>query len=677
MDYVPEYPVSSSVIQTYRDGLWGKHEYSRWPQDLVKNMWHIACIPSHPESPDLPLVLWESLLPETHWKEDRTIGFNGIGYIVKETQDALTTASNAAIRRFESMYAPGKVHTYGLHLVRILRQVVDRMRYYPVVPGIAIAVAAHIQRVCLELAGLKTYAEVVAKRLESDDDYSRDILPVVGAFVRTGFDGQECVRVGLPTWVVRPLTHELAVWKVVECSHPSHIPSETPSNPPMSQDLRAVAEVSNAGGDWLSCMLLLVSEHVAGTHLARMSLAQVPNLSDDECEPGTKRPRLEAQVHLTLPTPRPTNSEGSKKSRRRRKGAQGPDRSRQLDESAHNPGPANSSQSFHSVSSRPPSDPTPHPSKSFTPSPFYEDYPVWATALRACSPLPRTANSAVYFYPPPFLLDTVCDEASLPPTCSHPEYARVDEKVTRYLHNFVRIREFCRLRLFDVTIAHEPLTIAEWRSALWGDYSIKPRPLRKEGTTSDARRSVRRQEERRGVSRLFGRVGHLPSYRGDETIEVYGCAVDRRTVSEVRTRVLWECHHVNFRAELLALDTQLVQKSSWSFRLRLEREFFVSKVWGPPSSIMSVFPTANDNDRRCRWLAPPDERCMSCMDYLRDFCAVLSYWPDCPDEVAQGLSEDAHEGQFGHVQRLAVNFYVQTFVKTYARLPIPPIPFRL
>ena len=147
------------------------------------------------------------------------------------------------------------------------------------------------------------------------------------------------------------------------------------------------------------------------------------------------------------------------------------------------------------------------------------------------------------------------------------------------------------------------------------------------------------------------------------------------TVGIVRNRVLWECHQVNFRAELLALDTQLVQKASWTFRLRLEREFFVSQVWGPPSSIMSVFPTDSGSDLLCRWLSPPDDLCMMCADTLRHFCAVLSSWPGCPEVIADGLPEDVQEGQFASVQKIAVNFYVETFVKTYARLPIPPIPF--
>ncbi|KAI1782415.1 hypothetical protein LXA43DRAFT_1104101 [Ganoderma leucocontextum] len=668
MDYVPEYPVESSIISTYSDGRWGKHEYSRWPQDIVRGMWHVACIPNAPSS-DVPDVLWETLLPETHWVEDPSIGFNGIGYIVPETKDALAAAARAAIRRFDGMQAPDNVMKYGRLLVLILRQVLERMESFPVAAGVAIAVAAHVQRVCLELAGLKTYAEVVVPRLESGRDYSADILPVIGTFVRDGSDALNCPRVGLPTWILRPLTHELPVWKVVECVPPSFAPSKT-SDPSIKQDPRFLAGVPNPTGNWLSTMLLRVSEQVAGTHLSQLSLAEVLNLSDDEAEPSSKRPRVDGGGRLVMPVPRPSASESSKKSKRRKKGRGGANVQRQ-------PVDAVGTSSGTPSSPAHPEPSTFHPSKSFTPSPFYDVSPVWTTALRAVSPVPRTLNSAVYFYPPPFLLDTISSVAALP-QCAHPEHARSDKKIHRYLHNLVRIREFCRVRMFDVTIANQPLTTAEWRAALWGDYQVKPPPRAIPGAPSDARRSARRQEERRGISRLFGRVGLMRSYRADETIDFLGSAIDLPRIAtdvQLRSRLLWESHEVNFRAELLTLDALMVQKPSWSFNNRLERESLVSTVWGPPASIMSVFPPGNDDVRVFRWHSPPGDGWMACRETLRNFATVLRRWPDCPDDVAEGVSHETTELEVARIQNLAVDFYVRTFVNHYARLPVPPIPF--
>ncbi|KAI1786199.1 hypothetical protein LXA43DRAFT_1099494 [Ganoderma leucocontextum] len=489
MNFVPEYPVESSVI-SFGDGQWGPHEYSRCPQDLVPGMWHVACIPS-PEASDLPSILWETLSPETHWVEDRSIGFNGIGYIARETQDALVSASTATIRRFEEMNAPENLKKHGRLLVIVLRQVVDHLRYHPVVPRVAVAIAAHAQRVCLELAGLKTYAEIILARLGSDRDYSMDVLPVVGAFVREGSDAEKCTRVGLPTWFLRPLTHELAVWKVVECKPRPAAPSASSSDPLIFQEHRLLAGVPNLTGNWLRYMLLLVSEHVTGTHLAQLSEAR--RASEDIREPLSKRLRLDGQCVLKMTPPNLSLSGSSKRSQKRLQGAV---KVSPLSPNCRQP-----------LVSRP-SDkdeisPSLHSSKHFTPSPFYHVPPVWVSALQAVSPVPRTPYSAKYFYPPP---------------------PRYHEKVHRYLRNLVCIREFCRVRMFDVTVANQPLTIVDWRAALWGDYQV---PAFTKGPSvthapSDKRRSAQRLEERRGISRLFGRMSHLPSCRGDGTIQFFG-----------------------------------------------------------------------------------------------------------------------------------------------------------
>ena len=326
--------------------------------------------------------------------------------------------------------------------------------------------------------------------------------------------------------------------------------------------------------------------------------------------------------------------------------------------------------------SPPPGAPNLHPSKSFTLSPFYHVPLVWATALQAVSPVPRAMTSATYFFPPPFLLDTVSSIAGLPPAYAHPERARHDEKVHRYIHNFIRIREFCRTRLFDVTIANEPLTIAEWRTALWGDYLVSYRPPSKTTGSSDYRRSVRRQGERKAVTRLFGNVAHFRSYCDDEVVQLGDTLVDLKVIAsnpDVRSYLLWETHEVNFRSELLCLDTLIVQKPSWTFGQRIHREFFVSRVWGPPSSIMSVFPNNGPRDHPFRWFSPPEQQWNHCRDTLRSFAEVLSAWPECPHDVCQGLPLDVSEEMFARVQAQAVEFYVCTFVKTFARLPTPPI----
>ncbi|KAI1796665.1 hypothetical protein LXA43DRAFT_1089747 [Ganoderma leucocontextum] len=684
MDYIPEYPVESLTVDSYSDGRYGNHEYSRWPQNLMRDMWHVACIPSKPLPPHVPAVLYETLFPETHWVQERTIGFSGVGYIVKETRDALLAAAESAIRRCEETKAPDNVAKHGRLLIRILRQVVDRMRFYPVTARVAIRVGAHVQRVCLELAGLKMYMEIVDPRLRSMHDCSTSILPVVGAFVREASDLQTCVRVGLPTWFLRPLTHELAIWEVVEC-RPAFFASHS------WQSIELLTSVPNPTKNWLSNMLLLVSEHITGTHLTPMNVAELPVVEDEENP--TKRRRVgegESEVSLGVAVAtQSTSSKKKKKSKRGRSNPQGEVQPVRVD-SALARAPSASTLPVDLELESPGPDPVaspslpagdPHPSKTFTPSPFYDVAPVWATALQAAPPLERSA--AHYYYPPPFLLDTVSSVAPLPTPCAHPERARTDEKAHRYLHNFVRIREFCRMRMFDVTIASEPLSNEEWRVALWGDYEPPKLSLSlpfefesSENLNWRSRRSKHRREGRNRIVRLFGTVAHFPSYHEDETVQLADVQVDIAAVGSnprVRAYILWETHEVNFRAELLCLDTLMMQKPTWSFSQKLQREFFVSRVWGPPSSIMHIFPNDGPRDRAFRWFSPPAREWKDSRETLWHFTQVLSSWPDCPDDVRQGFSREVSEEVFAGVQAHAVDFYVRVFVKTFGRLPIPPI----
>ncbi|EJF59526.1 hypothetical protein DICSQDRAFT_171926 [Dichomitus squalens LYAD-421 SS1] len=227
-----------------------------------------------------------------------------------------------------------------------------------------------------------------------------------------------------------------------------------------------------------------------------------------------------------------------------------------------------------------------HSARCLVLSPFVDLTAVWADALRAVSPVPPTANSALDFFPLPYLLDTVSDAVTPTPGCAHQDRVRVDGKVHRYLHNLLRIREFCRARLFDVSLDNRPLTIAEWRTALWGQYLAKS-SVRNGAEGADARRAKRRLEERNGIAALCHKVADMDSYNAHVVVEFRGLAVDLNMIAQdpsIRADLLWESHEVNFRAELLALDTLRVQKKDWMEINRWERKMLVSGVGGSSSS---------------------------------------------------------------------------------------------
>ncbi|EIW53630.1 uncharacterized protein TRAVEDRAFT_52750, partial [Trametes versicolor FP-101664 SS1] len=433
MDYVPEYPAECKVIETYADGRWGLREYSRWPQVLVPDMMHIPCIPRRPAMQSHK-VLWDNLLPTSAWEEDSLTGVRDLGYIKKDIRTRLTTAAEWQISKFELVLStmqdrPEQYCAHATVLVTILRQALDRMNKLPSAARTSIAVAAHAQRISLELAGMCTYLEVVHRRLSGGLDHSWEVLPVVGTFVREGTGAQTCTRIGLPTWFLQPLTHTVKIWRVVPLKTLPADMSGTPCEPPVYHEPGVVAGIANLTGNWQRVMVLAVSKLVCGTHVPDLQTTDTPAvMSIAEQRSEGKRARLDgSDVHSKHLDMRPavgSGQQGQKRKKNRR------DRRRQV---AADSGAAADALAVS----------LPQPSKSFIPLPFYHVPDSWARALQDVSPVPRLEASALYFFPPPFLLDTVSSQLPMPSECVCPTAARNDDKILRYLHNHLRIRRFC------------------------------------------------------------------------------------------------------------------------------------------------------------------------------------------------------------------------------------------
>ncbi|KAI1795369.1 hypothetical protein LXA43DRAFT_1091018 [Ganoderma leucocontextum] len=175
--------------------------------------------------------------------------------------------------------------------------------------------------------------------------------------------------------------------------------------------------------------------------------------------------------------------------------------------------------------------------------------------------------------------------------------------------------------------------------------------------TSDARRAKRRLGERNEISSLFYKVAHMDSYDEHAVVDFEGLAVNLSAITAnpaIRASLLWESHEVNFRAELLALDTLLVPQKNWMEIHRWEREMVVSGVWGPPSSAATVAAPTDRASRVFCWYSPPHEHWERGREQLRYFAQVLMRWPGCPEVVIQGSKRDKLlEGQYQDVQRQA------------------------
>ena len=290
---------------------------------------------------------------------------------------------------------------------------------------------------------------------------------------------------------------------------------------------------------------------------------------------------------------------------------------------------------------------------------------IWTSVLKKMGSLPQPRASVKYFFSPPWLLDALAG------------FETNSEKTARYLHQWASIRSFCRIRLFDKTVAGRPLTVSEWRDALWGDYEINEEAESASQPKGD-RWKVRR-EHQANIRRLFGQGQSLPSYCGDSQ-PLFGDSVVTRDTAfsdhNVYRRVVWETHETNWRCELLALDAVMTGSNEWTELLRWMRESLVSRVWGPGTSGLDVVPPVDEGGLPvfC-WFAPPEEGWESSRLHLSAFVEVLSRWPGCPRELHGTYQQVLNCGgdQFSRTLEAAVTFYIRTFVSKFDRLPVPPV----
>ncbi|KAI0352244.1 hypothetical protein OH77DRAFT_1428792 [Trametes cingulata] len=687
MDYVPQYPVERGIVKLYVDGRWGLREYSRWPQVLVDNMVHVACIPREPSSV-APEILWHHLT-SADWEEDSLTGVPGYGFIKESIRTKLVRAAKIAFTEWRQVLRKGGpshlvcYRDHGNVLLLALRHAVDHIERLPSTRTICIHVAAHVQRICLELTGLCTYINVVVPRLTFPSEPPWPLLPVMGAFVQDPSAAQMCTSIGLPVWFLQPLTHYVKVWRVVEFQKPPADLAGDESDDAGRGGPPAFAALANLSGNWLQRMSLTVSKLVCAVTLQALASQQgEPGvLSTNPVPSAPKRAKTQEADPRGKHLQKDTNPPQKKTRRGRRQALKAAKRAvaeAEAERMTEDESQPQSQRDAVAASTGPaPNGQPPQPMKRFVLSPFYSVPEPWALALRRSSPV-QSEEQALYFYPPPYLLDTVCSQMPLPPDAINPSAARTDEKVLRYLHNLVRIRRFCRTRLFDVTLTANPLSIGEWRASLWGDYTEKERYTDVPNKTAGMRRSQRRQKTANAIIRVFDRVAMIPHYREDMVGSIRGRDVGAKDIiadPSIRQLLLWESHEINFRCELMALDALLLQSGDWEDTHRWEREAQVSAVWGEPSSVISILPSDDFAGARDRWLAGSHPDWHTCRPYLVNFLRIMKRWPDFPETLLKHAAEaERWDGKrYDEVAREAASFYVKTFVGKYQRLPIPPI----
>lgn len=579
--WMPEFPVATpGQICTRADGRWGPHEYSRWPQLYHSNVIHHSCIPQQDAQIDQldfrALLFWKTLRPED-WAPNLACGVPDLGSVRPLLLMSLHSSAGVVMDRFEKC-ADGKKETeknLGQHLCATIRQALARLRILPTWRTHAIALAAHVQRLCLELCGLIVLFEIVQPRVLNVSFVARKALPVRGAFTSNPSTAEGLHRLGIPVWFIQPLTKLVRIVDVI--SYPTPVSSE------LSEEL-SLPRLHNGPGDLAGLVRnpadwpFRMQEEALRTLLDAIlpPLPQEPQNPSDA--PVSKKARIDSVPSLDYG--RPVINAG-KLSRRSHRG--------------------------HRAAPKPVE---PHPSCRYQPSNACTIPVLWAEALSAIGTLPPPPSSAAYYWPPPFL------------------FQGPGAKTDRYYHNYVRIRAFCRQRLLDPTIGATALRVAEWRDALWGDYKVH---VDEAPSSSSAVPSKDRRQMQQNVRRLFSNTAGLSSYNPAQTSQWGHRVVGLEELKDAATRsqILWEVHEINWRCELLEVDRVMIGSHEWRTLQRWEREARVSDIWSAEGSGLCLTPLwesdliGESETSTALWFTPPHDNWAAAIPTYRELARVM------------------------------------------------------
>lgn len=293
MDYIPGPPLRdlSRELKTYADGRWGIHEYSRWPQMIDESMPHFVCIPTSPGN-YVRGILFASLTAEEHWREDQGSGIPEYGYVMRPVMVDLGDAVRAIEREFASLKFEKPSHRrWGDRLHRIISDCMQRLERLPALKTVAIAWAAHVQRLTLELAGLVVYFREAVPRLEGAQDHTRHVLKMaLGGFTRDPRILQAYYRAGLPVWFIRPLDRVTRVCKVVDIVEWPYYLSDVQTSRTLVQHAPTATLIVDPKS--YASVVESVYRHLCGQSLAAFSMP-------DHTGPVAKRPRLDLSSPVT------------------------------------------------------------------------------------------------------------------------------------------------------------------------------------------------------------------------------------------------------------------------------------------------------------------------------------------------------------------------------------------
>ncbi|KAH9912637.1 uncharacterized protein BXZ73DRAFT_82260 [Epithele typhae] len=634
--FVPQFGLAFQEIKTFDDGLWGAHELSRWPQQYHPSHIHIACIPRE-TSVYAPKhdILWVGWLPSYWTRTESDFGHVGVmdKYVIKQLVDA---ADDVLQSCEECARGPADIRD-RFNAVRLcLRITLDRLRLLPAVRDVVFSLAAHVQRLILFLAGIHVYMQVVLPRLNTGEDYRLEVLDVLGAYTNNPSVAQRLHLAGVPVWLQQERSAPVAVYESVSLKRLPFWFSSTPSFPRLVLARRDFEGKLNAPGEWVEMMLNTTHRQL----LNGSRLDAMPSGDEDGCAakrwrgsetstPGARDPHdAQALAHPLVPSaPRKVAKNPAARALAGAKKAEA-----------------------HALSGARPVEKI-QPVRCFYVSLSVAYGTCWLEALRSVGTLSHPPTSPKYYWPPPWIFDRLDNFSPNDPRgagCSTAPFG----------HSSLEGSLVGRVwrAWFRQPGRHGDRGLVVWSSSSLptGRSSGSSSTSAKHKQPADTKHKAKRAKERMNVASIFAGASLVRFEKGvavkfgDREVTETDILQD----DELLRTLVWEAHEVNWRCELLALDSVVVGSRNWPEVEQWSRESLISEDG------VHIFLVA-----------------FASRPWMGGGAPTSPSPAPCPADLAEAAGgtrrriealEDCDPFEYSRIQAAAAQFYIDTF--------IPPSP---
>ncbi|KAF9456582.1 hypothetical protein BDZ94DRAFT_1315007 [Collybia nuda] len=205
------------------DLLFADDDYLQWPQSFIPEVPHLACIPRPPAS-EMPVsIMWKLPDRTAFIVEDHGI-LRGIGKLSPQWLLTLKQVSGPLINRCKEPLF-GEVVALTAQLLNTLQDILHRLEHISTnFRSVQLGVRA-TQRVYLELLACLDYMEIYRPRMDESTHSRFAVSNRIGTFTTDVNICNRMYRAGIPVWLIRPSNslHSIHIASVAPVQMPNDI----------------------------------------------------------------------------------------------------------------------------------------------------------------------------------------------------------------------------------------------------------------------------------------------------------------------------------------------------------------------------------------------------------------------------------------------------------------------